>query len=75
MICLEGLPDGMRLWVVGVITPAGRTSKGKDFVSLAEVRPCHGEQRSTMRRASAIRDLVASGGARCCMLRHLQFET
>jgi hypothetical protein len=24
---------------------AGRTSKGKDVMSLAEVRPCHGEQR------------------------------
>jgi hypothetical protein len=59
MICLEGLPDGTRRWVVGVITPvgckdneamgrsiarsAGRTSKGKDFMSLAEVQPCHGE--------------------------------
>jgi hypothetical protein len=58
-----------------VITPAGRTSKGKDFMSLAEVRPCHGEQRPTMRRASAIRDPVASGSARCCRLRHLQFKT
>jgi hypothetical protein len=58
-----------------VITPAGRTSKGKDFMSLAEVRPCHGEQRPMIRRASAIRDPVASGGARCCRLRHLQFKT
>jgi hypothetical protein len=42
---------------------------------LAEVRPCHGEQRPTMRRAIAIRDPVASGDARCCRLRHLQFKT
>jgi hypothetical protein len=28
-----------------------------------------------MRRASAICDPVASGGARCCRLRHLQFKT
>jgi hypothetical protein len=75
MICLEGLPDGTWLWVVGVITPAGHTSKGNDFMSLAEARPCHGEQRSTMRRSSVIRDPVASGGARRRRLRHLQFET
>jgi hypothetical protein len=60
---------------VGVITPAGRTSKGKDFMSLAEVWPCHGEQRPMMRRASAIHEPVASGGARYCRLRHLQFKT
>jgi hypothetical protein len=58
-----------------VVTPAGRTSRGKDFMSLAEVRPCNGEQRPTMRCASAIRDLVASGGTHCCRLRHLQFKT
>jgi hypothetical protein len=28
-----------------------------------------------MRRASVIRDLVASGSARYCRLRHLQFKT
>jgi hypothetical protein len=74
-----------------VITPAGRkdteamgrsiarsvrcTSKGKDVMSLAELWPCHGEQRPMMRRASAIRDLVASGGTRYCRLQHLQFKT
>jgi hypothetical protein len=73
-----------------VITPAGRkeneamgrsiarsagcTRKGKDFMSLAEVWPCHGEQRSMMRRARAIHDPVASSGTCCCRLRHLQFK-
>jgi hypothetical protein len=33
MICLEGLPDGTRLRVVGVITLAGRTSKGKELAT------------------------------------------
>jgi hypothetical protein len=47
---------------------AGRTSNGKDIMSLAEVQPCHGEQRPTMRCASAIRDPIASGGARYCRL-------
>jgi hypothetical protein len=77
--------------VVGVITPAGRkdneamgrsiarsagrTSKGKDIMSLAEVRSCHSEQRQTMRRASTIRDPIASGSVHYCRLRYLQFKT